>query len=180
MRTLCFAIITALTLSVCAQNHSDMNQVDTTPVKDFEIERYLGTWYEIGRNPHTFEKNLTGVTATYTKKENGMIEVRNAGYKYSLDGKYKTARGKAKFGSDPGTGHLKVSFFLFFYGDYFILKLDKKNYQWALVGGPTPDYLWVLSKTPSIPETLYEDLLREARERGYSLEEFSKVPQPVK
>lgn len=154
-----------------------MKSPDTTPVTGFELDRYLGTWYEIARFPNSFEKNLVGVTATYSLKENGMVKVLNAGYKQTLDGKFQTATGKAKFAGDPDTGHLKVSFFLFFYGDYQILKLDKKNYQWALVGGSTSKYLWILSREPRLDERIYQDLLNEAVSRGYDLSTLEKVPQ---
>ena len=162
-----------------AQNQSDMKTPDTTPIENFDLNKYLGKWYEIARFQHPFEKNLEGVTATYSLKPSGMVNVQNAGYFKSLDGKYKTASGKAKFAGKKSTGHLKVSFFLFFYGDYYIMKLDK-DYQWALVGGSTEDYLWILSRSPQLPEEVYEDLLSEARKRGYDLSKLHKVEQPLK
>jgi lipocalin len=169
----------ALSIHGVAQQSSNMKQIDNTPVTGFELDRYLGTWYEIARFPHTFEKNLTGVSATYSLKKNGKIEVLNAGYKESLNGPFSQARGKAKAAGDPDVGHLKVSFFLFFYADYYIMELDKENYQWALVGSDSPNYLWLLSRTPSIPDSLYDDLTNRALKRGYSLEKLSRVPQHV-
>ncbi|MEX0986573.1 MAG: lipocalin family protein [Bacteroidales bacterium] len=156
-----------------------MKNTDTTPVTGFELERYLGTWYEIARYPHSFEKGLTGVTATYSMKENGKVEVLNAGFKDSLDGTYKTARGKAKFAGDPSTGHLKVSFFLFFYADYFIMDLDMENYNWALIGSSSPKYLWILCRDSHMDEELYQQLCHKAVEKGYDLAPLNKVPQPT-
>jgi len=164
-------------LSVGASSDRNMNSPDTTPITGFELERYLGTWYEIARFPNSFEKNLVGVTANYSMKDNGKVKVINAGYKNTLDGTYKTVVGKAKFAGDPNTGKLKVSFFLFFYGDYHILKLDKEHYQYALVGGSTSKYLWILAREPQLDEEIYNDLLKEAASRGYDLSLLEKVPQ---
>jgi len=180
MKQILLSLILFISVPFYAQNSKTMNTLDNKPISGFELDRYLGTWYEIARFPHAFEKNLEGVTATYSMKENGMVKVENAGYKNSLDGTFKTATGKAKFGSDPSIGHLKVSFFLFFYGDYFIMDMDKENYQWALVGGSTPDYLWILSRTPQIDEEFYQELLERLRKRGYDLTKLHKVQQPAK
>jgi lipocalin len=154
-----------------------MKTLNTTPITGFELEKYLGTWYEIARFPHNFEKNLEGVTATYSMKKNGMVKVENAGYKNSLEGKFKTATGKAKYGGESSTGYLKVSFFLFFYGDYFIMELEK-NYQWALIGSSSPNYLWILSRDPQMDDELYNELTQKLIDRGYDLSKLYKVKQP--
>ncbi len=167
-----FACITS-----CSNHISDMNRIDTTPVKGFELEKYLGTWYEIARFPHSFEKNLTGVTATYSLKNDGKVKVVNAGYRNTLNGKYQKAVGKAKFAGEKNVGHLKVSFFLFFYGDYYIMELDKEHYQWALVGGSNANYLWILAREPVLDEQTYENLINSAKKRGYDLSELERVPQ---
>jgi len=177
LKQLLLLLFAALTIQSIAQNNGTMKNPDTTPVNDFELERYLGTWYEIARFPHRFEKDLVGVTATYSLKRNGKVRVENAGYKDSLDGKYSTAKGKAKFAGNPAVGHLKVSFFLFFYADYYIMALDKADYQWALVGSSSPDYLWILCREPEMEESVYQSLLDEARKRGYDLGELERVPQ---
>lgn len=160
-----------------AQTNPDMKEHDTTPVTGFELERYLGTWYEIARFPHRFEKNLVGVTATYSLKKDGKVKVQNAGYKNSLDGEFKSATGKAKFAGDPATGHLKVSFFLFFYADYFIMELDKEDYQWVMIGSSSPDYFWILCREPVMDESVYQELLKRATKKGYDLSPLQKVPQ---
>ena len=180
MKATILPLLLFMTIAIHAQNSANMKTLDTSPIDGFELERYLGTWYEIARFPHAFEKNLEGVTATYSMKKNGMVKVQNAGYKNSLDGTFKTATGKAKFGSDPSIGHLKVSFFLFFYGDYFIMDLDKENYQWALVGGSSPNYLWILSRTPQMDEEFYQELLERLRKRGYDLSALYKVKQAAR
>lgn len=154
---------------------------DTTPVKDFDLERYLGTWYEIARFPHSFEKNLVGVTATYSLREDGKVKVENQGYADSLDGKLKSITGKAKLAADPNTGYLKVSFFWFFYSDYKVLVLDKEHYQYALVGSSSANFLWILSRTPVLTNDTYNLLIEEARQRGYDTTRIEKVKQkPLK
>ncbi|HBS85794.1 MAG: lipocalin [Bacteroidetes bacterium GWF2_38_335] len=155
-----------------------MGKIDKTTVKELNLEKFLGTWYEIARFQHSFEKDLVGVTATYSLKKNGRIEVLNQGYQYKLDGVHKKATGKAKQ-PDPVNkpGQLKVSFFLFFYAEYNILELDSENYQWALIGSNTPGYLWILCRKPVMDEELYKQLVEKARQRGYNVENLVKVEQ---
>lgn len=155
------------------QNNKDM--IDKTTVQSLDIQRFLGTWYEIARFQHSFEKDLVGCTATYTLKGNGKIEVLNQGYYKTLDGKLKVARGKAKMTDQPGK--LKVAFFLFFYAEYNVMELDLEGYQWALIGSSTPGYLWILSRKPVIPDELYQKILKKAEKRGYDVTRIFKVPQ---
>ena len=148
-----------------------MNQIDTRTVDHVDIDKYLGTWYEIARFPHSFEKGLVGVTATYSKRKDGKIRVLNQGYKGSLDGKLSRAEGKAKIPDPEDTSRLKVSFFLFFYGDYYILELDD-SYQWAMIGSSSPNFFWILSRTPTMDSAVYASLLENARKRGYDLDQL--------
>jgi apolipoprotein D and lipocalin family protein len=154
-----------------------MAKIDTTTVKNVDINQYIGKWYEIARFPHSFEKNLVGVTATYTLREDGKINVLNQGFKKTLDGPLKQARGKAKIPDSGEPGKLKVSFFLFFYADYYILELDEDNYQYALVGSSSDKYLWILGRTPVMPEETYKMLIAKARERGYDTSKLIAVEQ---
>lgn len=151
--------------------------VNTETVQGFELEKYLGKWYEIARFPNKFEKNLVGVTATYSKRPDGKIEVLNAGYQDSFDGELKEAKGKAKIPDPENPSRLKVSFFWFFYADYYVLELDTISYQYALVGSSTDDYLWILSRTPEMDETLYNQLAGKAKSRGYDVSKLYLVPQ---
>lgn len=163
-----------LSFSECKTQNSKM-KIDNSTVQKLDIQRYLGLWYEIGRFPHSFEKDMVGVTATYTLKKNGGIEVLNQGFIKSLNGKHKSAKGKAKLTEMPGK--LKVAFFLFFYADYNVMELDQEGYQWALIGSSTPNYLWILSRTPTISDQLYQDILQKAKDRGYDTTRIYKVPQ---
>jgi apolipoprotein D and lipocalin family protein len=142
------------------------------PVKDFKLENYLGTWYEIARFDHSFEQGLTHVTAQYEMKENGMVRVINKGRK---NGKEKIATGKAKFNGDIHLGHLKVSFFLFFYADYIIIYLDD-NYETAIVTSGA-DYLWFLSRKPEISQDKKEQLIQLAKNNGFNTEKLIWVDQ---
>lgn len=148
--------------------------IDKTTIAEFDLKKYLGKWYEIARFPHSFEKDLVGVTATYTLLDNGRIEVLNQGYKKSLDGELKKAFGKAKTTETPGK--LKVSFFLFFYSDYNILELDP-GYQWVLIGSSTPDYLWILSRSPHMDIDLFNSIVEKAKKRGYKTDKLIRVLQ---
>jgi lipocalin len=151
--------------------------IDKTVVKELNIQKYLGTWYEIARYNHSFERGLVGVTANYSLREDGKIKVLNSGYKNSLEGKFSQAIGKAKI-PDPinNPAKLKVSFFLFFYGDYYVLELDKE-YQWALIGSSSDKYLWILSRKPQIENALYNELLHKLQNRGYDVSKLIKVEQ---
>ncbi len=154
-----------------------MIKIDTTTVQNVNINRYLGKWYEIARFPHSFEKDLVGVTATYALRGDGKISVLNQGYKETLNGPLKQARGKAKVPDSDETGRLKVSFFLFFYADYFILELDEENYQYALIGSSSDKYLWILCRTPEMEADTYDMLVSKARSRGYDTGKLIAVKQ---
>ena len=150
--------------------------IDKTVVKDLNIERYLGKWYEISRYDHSFERGLVGVTASYSYREDGKIKVVNSGYKKTLNGEKSEAIGKAKIPDSNIPSKLKVSFFWFFYGDYFVLELDK-NYQWAVIGSSSDNYLWILSRTPQIEKSLYNELLSKITNRGYDVNKLISVEQ---
>lgn len=153
------------------------NTLDTSTIKKLDLDRYLGTWYEIARFDHSFERGLVGVTATYSYRDDGKIKVVNAGYKNSLDGLYNEAEGKAKQPRPQNEpGKLKVSFFWFFYADYFILELDE-NYQWALIGSSSEKYLWILSRTPQLEQETLDHILKKAKERGYNTDKLIWVEQ---
>lgn len=149
-------------------------QFDNSPVKSFDLSRYLGTWYEIARFDHSFERGMENVTAEYSLKDDGTVKVLNSGMK---KGKPKVAEGKARQPDPKGNpAHLEVSFFLFFYSDYNILMLDDL-YHVALVGSSSPDYLWILSRTPEISDIVKKALLDEATRRGYDITRLIWVDQ---
>jgi apolipoprotein D and lipocalin family protein len=169
-----FRIIIAIFLFGSLTSQQAMSQREY--VKSIDVQRYMGTWYEIARFPHKFEKNLVGVTATYSLNRDGSVKVVNSGHFLTLGGKTQTAVGKAKFAGKEMNGHLKVSFFLFFYADYFIMSLDE-DYKWALIGSKSDKYLWILSRTPQMDRDIYDQLLEKARQMGYDLSQLQEVHQ---
>ena len=130
------------------------------PVDNFELEPYLGTWYEIARLDHSFERGLSNVTATYALREDGGVAVLNRGYRAGK-GEWDEAQGKAYFVGDPGIGRLKVSFFGPFYGAYNVFELGD-NYEYSLVAGPNRSYLWILAREARLPQAMLEELLYKA------------------
>ncbi|MFK7897956.1 MAG: lipocalin family protein [Myxococcota bacterium] len=146
------------------------------PVSNFEIDRYLGTWYEIARLDHSFERGLIDVTAEYRSREDGGVDVINRG-RDSESGEWNEALGKAYLAGDEGSGMLKVSFFGPFYGGYNVIALDQDDYQWSLVAGPNRAYLWILSRTPKLSPKTKNQLLRFAEERNFAIDELIWVEQ---
>ena len=153
--------------------------IDNSVVKELDLQKYLGKWYEIARYDHRFERGMVGVTANYTLRPDGKIKVVNSGYENTLDGEYSEAIGKAKI-PDPENepAKLKVSFFWIFYGDYYVLELDE-DYQWAVIGSSSDKYLWILSRTPQMAPAVYNDLLKRIADRGYDTSALIKVKQKV-
>ncbi len=145
-------------------------------VKDFELPRYLGTWYEIARLDHRFERGLSQVTAEYSMRDDGGVRVANRGYDQS-SGKWNEAIGKAYFTGESDIGQLKVSFFGPFYGGYNIIELDKTDYQYSLVAGPDRNYLWVLSRSPEMNRATLDRLIGIAKELGFATDELIRVQQ---
>jgi apolipoprotein D and lipocalin family protein len=136
------------------------------PVTGFELNRYLGQWYEIARLDHSFERGLTQVSATYSMREDGGVTVLNRGFVTEKQ-QWKEAEGKAYFVRDSQTGYLKVSFFGPFYGSYIVMALDQENYQYSLVSGPDHSYLWILSRTPTLDAVVMKRLLDKAEAAGF-------------
>ena len=146
--TVVLLLLTALGLAGCSVSAPRGVEV----VTPFEIDRYLGTWYEIARLDHSFERGLDNVKAEYSLRPDGNVEVVNSGYDQNT-GKRKEAVGVAKFIGEENVGSLKVSFFGPFYGGYHVVELDE-DYQWALVIGQSRKYLWILARDKQIPDQL--------------------------
>jgi len=151
------------------------------PVKGFELDRFLGTWHEVARLDHPFERGLERITATYTLREDGGVRVLNRGYDVKA-GDWREAEGKAYFIGSPDVGQLKVSFFGPFYGAYNVMALDQEGYRWAMICGPDTDYLWILSRDAALPEGVLERLLALASARGFDTGKLiyvdHRTPQP--
>lgn len=174
-----FLLLMQMILCISAQNAESLDsksfkvsneenmmkrKIDITPVQKFDLDRYLGRWYEIARFDHRFERGLSEVSAEYTVQKNGMIKVLNSGFKAKI-GKRSQVIGRAK--TTDVAGVLRVSFFWIFYSDYRVLALGD-NYEWALVGsGDSGKYLWILSRTEVLPKETMEKIIAEAERRGY-------------
>jgi len=141
-----------------------------TPVQPFDLNRYLGTWYEIARMDFRQERGLNNVSAQYSLKENGDVAVLNSGYNVQ-ESAWKKAEAKAKFRGDKSTGALKVSFFGPFYSGYNVIAIDDE-YRYALVAGKNLKYLWILSREKTIPDTVKSDYLQLAERIGYATDEL--------
>lgn len=149
---------------------------DVKPVTDFELNRYLGTWYEIARLDHSFERGLERVTAEYSLRDDGGVRVINKGFS-TKENKWKEAEGKAFFVGNSDEGYLKVSFFGPFYGSYVIFELDKENYQYAFVSGPDTSYLWLLARTPQVDQNLIAAFREKTEMLGFETDKLIFVDQ---
>lgn len=145
------------------------------PVTGFQVERYLGKWYEIARLDHPFERGLEQVSAEYSQREDGDIRVLNRGFN-TRQQKFEEAEGRAKFVGQPDVGQLKVSFFGPFYGGYNIVELDP-NYQYVLVAGNDRDYLWILARTSQLEAAVQQRLVAKAKSLGFATDQLIFVKQ---
>jgi len=165
------ALLTAVLQSGCAGAPDGVEVVT-----NFELNRYLGTWYEIARLDHRFERGLSRVTANYSMRDDGGVSVVNRGYQLSSE-EWEEATGKAYFVGAPDIGQLKVSFFGPFYGGYNIMELDKDDYQYALVAGPDRSYLWILARSPKLDQETLDALVNIAKMANFPTEELIYVDQ---
>jgi len=168
---LCLLSIVFISSPIIAKN----KYVESLPQVDVDFKRYVGVWYEIARMPNYFEKNLVGVSATYTLNSDGTITVLNEGYQHTLKGKRKYAKGIAKILPNK-KGALKVSFFRPFYAGYYVIDMAD-DYSYALVAGDNPDYLWILSREKRLESALATRLLEKAKKLGVSTEKMEWVEQ---
>ncbi|HYA85743.1 MAG TPA: lipocalin family protein [Nitrospirota bacterium] len=166
-RTFCMLLIG---LFGCAQIPKGVNAV-----KGFDVQRYLGTWYEIARLDHSFERGLTNVTAAYSLNEDGTLKIVNRGFDPKLN-RWKEATGKAHFVSGPDLGSLKVSFFGPFYSGYNIVAIDERDYAYALICGDSRSYLWLLSRQPKLSGPVVASLVQLAKNLGFETERLIYVP----
>ena len=167
IKRLIFAI--SILISACVKIPENVS-----PVTGFDVNRYLGTWYEIARLDHSFERGLESVTAEYTLRDDGGIKVVNRGFDPEKK-RWKEAIGKAYFAGDSNLGSLKVSFWGPFYGGYHIIALDKKNYSYSLVCGPNRSYLWILAREPHMEEALKSELIKKAKDLGFEADKMIHV-----
>ncbi|MFN8775780.1 MAG: lipocalin family protein [Flavobacteriales bacterium] len=148
--------------------------LETVPSVD--LSRYAGTWYEIASFPQSFQKGCCGTTATYTLSDSGYVIVENRCYRDSLDGKQSYIRGKAFVEKNTGNAKLKVQFFWPFRGKYWIIDLAD-DYSYAVVGHPNREYLWILSRTPQLSDSLYQEITQRVEKKGFDLSKLARTSQ---
>ncbi len=147
-----------------------------TVVTPFDVNRYLGKWYEVARLDHAFERGMSNVSAQYSLQPDGSIKVINRGFS-SEKNRWNEAVGRAVFTGEPNRASLKVSFFGPFYGGYHVIALDQQNYQWAMVVGPNRDYVWILARDKELPMAVQVELLTQARQLGIAVDALIWVDQ---
>jgi apolipoprotein D and lipocalin family protein len=142
-----------------------------SPVNEYDLNSYLGKWYEIARLDHSFERGLSNVTAEYSLRKDGGVRVVNRGFSDEKN-KWKEAEGKAYFVENQNVGHLKVSFFGPFYGSYVVFDLDKDNYQYAFVAGYNKSYLWLLARTPDVKKEIVDRFIQTANDLDFKTDDL--------
>ena len=165
----------ALLLNGCAaKNGNSMKPLETVDFVD--LNRYVGQWYEIARYRHKFQEGCVGSRATYSLRDDGRITVINECFDGSFSGRLRTAKGKAWVVDKETNARLKVSFFWPFAGDYWIIDLGE-NYDYAVVGHPTRKYLWILSRTSKLAESIYNNILMRLEKQGYDTAKLIRTDQ---
>jgi apolipoprotein D and lipocalin family protein len=166
-----FYLLMIVLMSSCTGIPEDLRAID-----DFQVERYLGTWYEIARLDNRFEKGLENISATYTTRDDGGIKVLNKGWNQQKK-QWKQIEGKAEFVEQADKGRLKVSFFGPVYSAYNIIDLDKKDYSYSVVTGYNKSYFWILSRTKQLPKSVLDKLIDQAKQQGFETEKLIFVKQ---
>lgn len=171
MKNKLFLIIMAGLMMGCSAPRST-----PTSVGSVELEKYAGLWYDIASFPMRFQKGCHCTTAEYTLNPKGYVKVENSCRKNGYDGKKSGIKGKAYAVEGSKNTKLKVQFFWPFKGDYWIVRLEK-DYKWAVVSAPGKDYLWILSRTPKMDDTLFDEIIDDLKNDGYDVDRLVKVPQ---
>jgi apolipoprotein D and lipocalin family protein len=173
------SLLLGIALFGCSKTTTErLQRAPLEAVPQVDIERYLGIWYEIASYPQRFQEGCTATTATYTLRSDGEIDVLNKCRKGGLDGPEEVAEGRARVVDRESNAKLEVSFFWPFWGDYWIIDLGP-DYEYAVVGHPSRDYLWILSRTPTLDDEVYDGIVRRIEAKGYPLEPLQKTLQPA-
>lgn len=173
------SLLWGLVAAGCATSTTDRLRLPPLQtVSHVELSRYLGTWYEIANFPQSFQRGCTATTATYILRDDGDIDVLNGCRKGSLAGEAKSALGRARVVDRITNAKLEVSFFRPFWGDYWIINLAD-DYSYAVVGHPGRDYLWILARTPTMPEATYQNIVARLQVQGYETSRLVRTLQPA-
>ncbi len=173
MKTRIAALLLIAITTACAQRGAPPRTVEA-----LDLDRYLGTWYEIASFPSWFQRDCVATQAAYSLRDDGRVRVENACREKTLDGEWTRIEGIA-WPAEPGDfTRLKVQFFWPMRGDYWVLALGP-DYEWALVGHPNREYLWVLSRTRAIEDAVYASIVKQASAEGYDVERLRRTLQPA-
>jgi apolipoprotein D and lipocalin family protein len=175
--TLLFGITASILLDVVGCTYMEKESLaPLATVSHVDLNRYMGVWYEIARYPDSFQKGCVGSKATYALMDDGKVSVLNECYDGSFSGKLRSAKGKAWVVDKETNAKLKVSFFWFFAGDYWIIDLGR-DYEYAVIGHPKRKYLWILSRTKEMDEAVYEGILSLLCDKQYDTSKLIKTVQ---
>jgi len=178
LKAFCILSITSILLGLIGCAKMSKQTFSPLPVVPYvDVTRYTGVWYEIARYPHSFQEGCVGSKATYTLRDDGKISVLNECHDKSFSGKIRSAKGKAWVVDKESNAKLKVSFFWPFAGDYWIIDLGK-NYEYSVIGHPSREYLWILSRTRKMEGELYEAILSRLKDKQYDTSKLIKTDQP--
>ena len=173
-----FPLTLLLPVAACATTTTErLGLPPLAAVEHVDLTRYAGTWYEIANFPQSFQRGCTATTAHYTLRDDGEVDVVNRCRRGGLDGREDEAHGRARVADQGSTAKLEVSFFRPFWGAYWVIDLGPA-YEYAVVGHPGRDYLWILSRTPALDSTTYEAILTRLRDKGYPLDRLQETLQP--
>ncbi|MCC6524703.1 MAG: lipocalin family protein [Polyangiaceae bacterium] len=168
-------VLVAGALTGCAATTTERLALPELPtVPEVSLERYLGTWYEIASFPTRFQRGCAATTATYSLRDDGEIDVLNRCRDGSPEGEERSSEGRARVVDEATRAKLEVSFFRPFWGDYWIIDLDA-DYRFAVVGHPSRDYLWILSRAPELDPATYDGILKRLRGLGYETERLVRT-----
>lgn len=172
------AVVVSGTAGCAATTTERLKLPELKTVDQVDLARYLGKWYDVASFPQWFQRGCTAITAEYALKPNGEINVVNSCRKGSLDGKLKVSNGRARVVDTKTNAKLEVSFFGNFWGDYWIVDLGE-DYEYSVVGAPSRDYLWILSRTPQMDGATYNAIIERLKGQGYEVERLVVTPQPI-
>ena len=175
IRTIFIIAAFLLFLTSCIDENQDLSPIKQ--VSKVDIHRYLGLWYEIARIDHSFQKDCVASTAEYSLRSDGDIRVVNKCRKKDTQGDLSVAEGKAWVIDKDTNAWLKVQFFWPFRGDYVIIDLDERDYRYAVVGHPSRDYLWILSRSSEMDKERFQEIMIRIAKQGYDLNRIKKYPQ---
>lgn len=161
----------------CGCTPAGQNLPPLPTVAQVDLQRYVGSWYEIASYPHRFQKGCVATRAVYSLRDDNLIGVVNECRMETLDGALKSVAGRARVTDAVSNAKLEVSFFRPFWGDYWIIALDA-DYRWAVVGHPSRKYLWILSRARTLDEAIYQDIVKRLPALGYDPGLLRRTLQP--